>query len=164
MQRPGVKNRLKRLQSSAEIEKVEWDGKKSRGNGLFAIDDGFCGLGRLGGGRIRDRTWDPMIKSRLLVYNTFPLPMSLEDHTAPLEYHAWDIVAAREAHPGKTIAWLYGPDTMPKRLLDAHQALDNTLEKLYIGRPFKNDTDRLEHLFKLYAEMTAGKLKEVVNA
>jgi hypothetical protein len=65
MQRPGVKNRLKRLQSSAEIEKVEWDGKKSRGNGLFAIDDGFCGLGRLGGGvcsqirtRLRTKLWD----------------------------------------------------------------------------------------------------------
>jgi hypothetical protein len=24
---------------------------------------------------------------------------------------------------------------------------------MYIGRPFKNDTERLEHLFKLYANM-----------
>jgi hypothetical protein len=50
---------------------------------------------------------------------------------------------------------------MPAALLDAHQQLDTTLEKIYIGRPFKNDTERLEHLFKLYAEMTPGKQKEV---
>ena len=53
---------------------------------------------------------------------------------------------------------------MPENLLSAHQALDDTLEKIYIGRLFKNDTERLEHLFKLYAEMTAQKDKEAVNA
>jgi hypothetical protein len=77
-----------------------------------------------------------------------------------LEEHAWQVVAAREAHPGKTIAWLYDPDNMPPNLRDAHRALDDTLEKIYIGRPFKNDTERLEHLFKRYGEFTSGKEKE----
>ena len=53
---------------------------------------------------------------------------------------------------------------MPSALLDAHRALDDTLEKIYIGRPFKNDTERLEHLFKRYGEMTSGKQKEVALA
>jgi len=38
-------------------------GEYPRRNGLSAIDDRFCGFGRLGGGRTRARTWDPMIKS-----------------------------------------------------------------------------------------------------
>jgi hypothetical protein len=29
-------------------------------------------------------------------------------------------------------------------------------ERIYIGRRFKNDTERLEKLFKLYTQMTAG--------
>jgi hypothetical protein len=93
--------------------------------------------------------------SNTIVYNTFPLPSFSQADEAQLESHAWAIIAAREAHPGKTIAWLYDPKTMPSNLLDAHRALDVTLEKIYIGRPFKNDTERLEHLFKRYAEMIA---------
>ena len=62
------------------------------------------------------------------------------------------------------MAWLYDPDTMPSGLFDAHRAIDDTFEKIYIGRPFKNDTQRLEHLFKLYGEMTSGKQKEVAIA
>ena len=37
-----------------------------RRNGLFPIEDGFDGFGRLDGGRTRARTWDPMIKSLAL--------------------------------------------------------------------------------------------------
>ena len=93
--------------------------------------------------------------SNTLGYNTFPLPPLTADQKQTLEAHAWEIIAARDAHPGKTIAWLYDPKTMPENLLAAHKVLDDSLEKIYIGRPFKNDTERLEHLFKLYAKMTA---------
>jgi len=34
---------------------------------------------------------------------------------------------------------------------------DETLERIYIGRRFKNDTERLEKLFELYAKMAADK-------
>ena len=77
-----------------------------------------------------------------------------------LEEHAWDILGVRSAYPGKSLAWLYDmgtetkPSTMPTNLLDAHKALDDTLEKIYIGCPFKNDTERLEHLFRLYVDAT----------
>ncbi len=102
--------------------------------------------------------------SNTLGYNTFPIPPLSDEQKKTLENHAWEILAAREAHPGKTIAWLYDPKTMPGNLLAAHQTLDDTLEKIYIGRPFKNDTERLEHLFKRYAEMIATEERSVVNA
>jgi len=102
--------------------------------------------------------------SNTLGDNTFPIPPLSDEQKRPLEDHAWDIITAREAHPGKTIAWLYDPKTMPKNLLSAHQALDETLEKIYIGRPFKNDTERLGHLFKRYAEMTTTEERNVAHA
>jgi hypothetical protein len=104
-------------------------------------------------------TWMSAIAGRLktdprysntLVYNTFPVPPLDAPQKVTLEGHAWSIISARESYPGKTIDWLYDPDTMPQSLLEAHTALDDTLEKIYIGRVFKNDTERLEHLFKLY--------------
>jgi hypothetical protein len=102
--------------------------------------------------------------SNTLVYNTFPIPALDGDQIGRLEEHAWAIVGEREHHVGKTMAWLYDPETMPGSLLDAHRALDDTLEKIYVGRPFRNDTERLEHLFKLYPEMTSEKQKEVALA
>ena len=88
-----------------------------------------------------------------MVYNTFPLPGLSSDQKQSLELHAFEILRSRENYPGKTIEWLYDPDTMPSELLGAHRKLDDTLERLYIGRPFKNDTEQLEHMFKLYAAM-----------
>ena len=38
---------------------------------------------------------------------------------------------------------------------EAHER-NETLERIYIGRRFKNDTERLEKLFELYTQMTAG--------
>jgi hypothetical protein len=102
--------------------------------------------------------------SNTLVYNTFPLPVLGDAEVKILEEHAWNVVAARESHQGKTLAWLYSPRTMPQNLLDAHSELDVTLERIYIGRAFKNDDERLEHLFKLYAEMASENQKEVIYA
>ena len=44
---------------------------------------------------------------------------------------------------------------MPDNLRAAHERNDETLERIYIGRRFKNDTERLEKLFELYTKMTA---------
>ena len=63
--------------------------------------------------------------------------------------------AGREAHFPATIADLYDPETMPANLREAHERNDETLERIYIGRRFKNDTERLEKLFELYTQMTA---------
>jgi hypothetical protein len=57
-------------------------------------------------------------------------------------------------HFPATIADLYDPDEMPPNLKEAHDQNDEVLERIYIGRRFKNDTERLEKLFELYTKMT----------
>jgi hypothetical protein len=65
------------------------------------------------------------------------------------------ILLAREAHYPATIADLYDPETMPDNLRMAHERNDEVIERIYIGRRFKNDTERLEKLFEMYTKMTA---------
>ena len=94
--------------------------------------------------------------SNTLVYNTFPTPNLSSEQKSHLEDQALEILGAREAYiaDGRNLAWLYNPETMPADLLQAHQNLDRYLETMYAGRPFKDDAERLEHLFKLYGRMT----------
>jgi hypothetical protein len=92
-------------------------------------------------------------------YNTFPLPIITEQNKADLTSCAQEILLAREAHFPATIADLYDPETMPDDLRRAHEKNDETLERIYIGRKFRNDTERLEKLFDLYTKMTAGNAK-----
>ena len=66
------------------------------------------------------------------------------------------VLLAREAHFPAAIADLYDPDDMPDNLRRAHERNDEVLERIYIGRRFKNDTERLEKLFELYTKMTAA--------
>ena len=93
--------------------------------------------------------------SNTLGWNTFPVPTLTDRNKADLTRCAEDILLAREAHFPATIADLYDPKTMPDNLRHAHDRNDETLERIYIGRRFKNDTERLEKLFELYTKMTA---------
>lgn len=90
-----------------------------------------------------------------LGWNTFPVPTLSEQNKTDLTRCAENILLTREAHFPATIADLYDPDKMPANLREAHEQNDETLERIYIGRRFKNDTERLEKLFELYTEMTA---------
>lgn len=94
--------------------------------------------------------------SNTLGWNTFPVPQLTVKNKADLTSCAEDILLAREAHFPATIADLYDPDAMPADLREAHERNDEVLERIYIGRRFKNDTERLEKLFELYTKMTAG--------
>jgi hypothetical protein len=52
---------------------------------------------------------------------------------------------------------MYDPERMDSEFPLVHQAHDRNdeiLERIYIGRRFKNDTERLEKLFELYTKMT----------
>ena len=60
-------------------------------------------------------------------------------------------------------AELYDPEAMPDDLRAAHDRNDETLERIYIGRRFKNDTERLEKLFAMYTEMTAKQPKAAMK-
>lgn len=93
--------------------------------------------------------------SNTLGWNTFPVPPLTDQNKADLTKCAEDILLAREAHWPATIADLYDPEAMPADLRAAHDRNDDTLERIYIGRRFKNDTERLEKLFEMYTAMTA---------
>lgn len=94
--------------------------------------------------------------SNTLGWNTFPIPVLTEQNKADLTACAEAILLAREAHYPATIADLYAPETMPDNLRMAHERNDEVIERIYIGRRFKNDTERLEKLFDMYTKMTAG--------
>ncbi|MFZ7241425.1 type IIL restriction-modification enzyme MmeI [Avibacterium avium] len=93
--------------------------------------------------------------SSTLCYNTFPFPKIDKKQEELLSQYVFDILEARANHVGKTLAWMYNPDTMPKDLKAAHQALDKAIEQCYRLQPFASDSERLEYLFKLYEKMIA---------
>jgi hypothetical protein len=92
--------------------------------------------------------------SSTLGWNTFPIPTLTEKNKADLTRCAEGILLTREHYFPATIADLYDPDNMPADLSAAHEHNDEVLERIYIGRRFKNDTERLEMLFDLYTKMT----------
>lgn len=103
--------------------------------------------------------------SNTLGWNTFPVPLLTEQNKADLTACAENILLAREVHFPATIADLYDPDNMPENLRHAHERNDEVLERITIGRRFKNDTERLEKLFELYTKMTAAaKAKPALRA
>lgn len=94
--------------------------------------------------------------SNTMGWNTFPVPLLTEQNKADLTACAENILLAREAHFPATIADLYEPEKMPENLRRAHEQNDEVLERIFIGRRFKNDTERLEKLFDLYTKMIAA--------
>jgi hypothetical protein len=93
-----------------------------------------------------------------LTYSTFPVPTLTEQNKADLTRCAEEILLAREHYFPATIADMYDPDRMDTDfplVRQAHERNDEVLERIYIGRRFKNDTERLEKLFDLYTKMTS---------
>ncbi|MPQ59717.1 DNA methyltransferase [Duganella sp. FT27W] len=97
--------------------------------------------------------------SNTIGWNTFPVPLLTEQNKVDLTACAEDILLAREAHFPATIAELYNPERMPDNLRRAHERNDEVLERIYIGRRFKNDTERLGKLFELYSKMAVATTK-----
>jgi hypothetical protein len=96
--------------------------------------------------------------SNTLGWNTFPVPTLTEQNKADLTRCAEEILLAREHYFPATIADMYDPDRMDAKfplVREAHERNDEVLERIYIGRRFKNDTERLEKLFELYTKMIA---------
>jgi hypothetical protein len=104
--------------------------------------------------------------SNTLGWNTFPVPTLTDQNKADLTRCAEDILLAREASFPATIAEMYDPERMEAEFPDlraAHDRNDETLERIYIGRRFRNDTERLEKLFELYTQMTAGEAQTAAS-
>ena len=105
------------------------------------------------GGRLESR----YRYSKDIVYNNFVWPDLCD--SAPLREKiteaAQAVLDARAAHPGATLADLYDPLTMPPDLVKAHVHLDALVDKAYGLKPTATDSDRVAHLFKLYAKWVA---------
>lgn len=52
---------------------------------------------------------------------------------------------------------------MPEDLRQAHEWNDEVVERIFIGRKFKNDSERLERLYDMYAKLIAQKEAEAKN-
>ena len=91
-----------------------------------------------------------------LGWNTFPVPALTEKNKADLTRCAENILLAREVHFPAPIADLYDPDSIPDNLRAAHNHNDEVLERIYIGRRFRNDSERLEKLFEMYTKMASN--------
>jgi hypothetical protein len=95
--------------------------------------------------------------SNTLGWNTFPVPTLTDQNKADLTRCAEEILLAREHYFPATIAHMYDPTRMDSEfplVREAHNRNDEVIDRIYIGRRFKNDTERLEKLFELYTKMT----------
>ena len=91
--------------------------------------------------------------SNTMGWNTFPIPSLTEKNKNDLIQSAEEILLTRETHYPATIADLYKSGEMPDNLRRAHEHNDEIIERIYIGRRFKNDTERSEKLFSMYEKM-----------
>lgn len=93
--------------------------------------------------------------SKDIVYNNFVWPEATESEKQNIESLAQAILDARANHPNSSLADLYDPLTMPPDLTKAHKTLDKAVDKLYKKEGFKDDSERVAHLFELYQEKIA---------
>jgi hypothetical protein len=121
-------------------------------------------------------TWVRTISGRLkgdfristqMTYNTFPWPdPPTEPQRQRIVAAAEQILLARAAHPGNTLADLYDPLAMPADLVRAHAQLDRLTDLLY-GRGRFDEATRLAALLRRYetlATLTPRKRRRAQNA
>ncbi|WDC81361.1 class I SAM-dependent DNA methyltransferase [Ligilactobacillus ruminis] len=96
--------------------------------------------------------------SATMVYNTFPVPELSTRRKNEIEDLVLNILDIRDEEGG-TLAELYGsplaeknPKPMNPRLLEAHQALDEVVDRAYKPSGFNDDNERLSLLLKMYSE------------
>ena len=105
---------------------------------------------RLVGGRLTSR----YRYSAGLVYNTFPVPQYTESQKTNIAKCGQQILDIRSKYPRVSLSQLYNRTTMPTDLLNAHQALDRVVDKLYRKEKFNTERERCEHLLARYEKMT----------
>jgi hypothetical protein len=107
--------------------------------------------------------WTSLVSSRLesrfqisitAVYNTFPFPsLSDQSKVERLRAAATEILEARQAHQGSSLADLYDPVSMPIDLRRCHEKLDVAIDALYGSQKFANVLERESFLLARYAEL-----------
>lgn len=87
-----------------------------------------------------------------------PSPTEIDKLKTRVEACAQGVLDTRGRYPEASLADLYDPLTMPPDLVKAHRDLDGAVDKCYRKEPFKSELERVEFLFGLYEEYTAGLL------
>ncbi len=109
--------------------------------------------------------------SNKIVYNNFPWPENatekqrtrVEEASQRILDLRIELGAGRDGflpvhkkdHPSASLADLYDGQSMPLELQKAHSELDRAVDKCYRPELFKNERERVEHLFALYQKLTA---------
>ena len=94
--------------------------------------------------------------SKDLSYNTFPWPDRAALKPAQVqavEKAAQQVLDARKAHQGSTLAQMYDPNFMPGNLRAAHNALDRAVEGIYGLKAGSTEAQRLALLLTRYEEL-----------
>jgi hypothetical protein len=90
-----------------------------------------------------------------IVYNNFPWPSSTDKKNEAIEAAAKEVLNARSAHAGASLADLYDPDSMPADLVKAHRKLDAAVDAAYGYKGAATDAARVAFLFGLYQQRTS---------
>lgn len=105
------------------------------------------------GGRLESR----LRLSKTGVWNTFPMRALTHVERDAVATAGRAIVAERRNYPGKSLAELYDPQSMPLRLLEAHQHLDAVVDPLIdAGETDLNYAERLRLLFARYTDLNSA--------
>lgn len=93
--------------------------------------------------------------SKNIVYNNFPWPIATDSNVKNvISKTAQGILDARKLYPDSSLADLYDPLTMPIELRKAHEANDKTVLKAYGLKPNATEEEIVQHLFKMYKNLT----------
>lgn len=110
--------------------------------------------------------WNAAVSGRLesrfrisaeITYNNFPWPENPKNKDA-IDAAAQAVLGVREKYPTSSLADLYDPRSMPKDLVDAHNALDRLVLAAYGLKSDVTEADILANLFARYSELTADLL------
>jgi hypothetical protein len=106
--------------------------------------------------------WNKAISGRLesrvrisntITYNNFPFPKLSAAEKKSLESSGMSIVQTRDEFPTASLADLYGQDSMPKDLQNAHAKNDEEVLKIFDLHLSSTSTEVLEKLFILYSKL-----------
>jgi hypothetical protein len=92
--------------------------------------------------------------SKDIVYNNFPWAEATDEQKAAIEKLAQGVLDVRAKFPESSLADLYDPLVMPKELLQAHQALDRAVMKLYGFKKDVSETEIVAKLMEMYQKLT----------
>ena len=93
--------------------------------------------------------------SNTIVYNNYPWPTAIsKEHKQAIETAGQVLLDARAKHEGKSLAWMYNPETMPVNIQAAHDAIDEAVDLAYGYDGSNDDAPRVAFLFERYQTLT----------